>query len=90
MSDEITIKLTLVHAIIAVSLLAGGGGAAAAIRRWLQRAREADPEAIELEATGAGEDSVALVAGEDSVALVAGEDSVALALGTRDDANASN
>ena len=71
MSDLLTIKLSPTHAIIAVLVfLAGGGGAVAVSRRNSGRAREADPEAMELVVRDPDENSVAI---EDIVAI---EDSV--------------
>ena len=61
MSDDITVKLTFAHGIIATLVLLTGGGVFAAVRRRSQRAGDADPEAIELVATGRVEASVPLV-----------------------------
>ena len=50
-SPTVNINVTAVAVILVVVF--GGGGAAVAIRRRLQRATEADPEAIAMDVVGA-------------------------------------
>ena len=64
MSDGIFIKFTSLHGIIAALVLLTGGGVFTAFRRRSQRARAADPEAIELMVTQTVEDGVTVDDGE--------------------------
>ena len=67
MSDAIAIKLSPLHAIIAVLVLLAGGGAFTISHRTSGRTPEVDPEAIELVVSDAPEGSVVLDAADASM-----------------------